>query len=238
MHILLTDILTCPRCGPAFGLILLADQVVDRRVLEGRLGCANCREQYPVHEGIARFGGTAGKPVADGPGTPGTDTGAGANTGSGSTAARSPEDPDTAMRLAGLMGVTEGPGHMVLLGDAAAHATAVADMIPGVQVVAAGSDLAAWPPLPAEYASGDGGVSRVEVSGRLPFASGRLLGIAVTGSCADAWLEEAARMVAPARRLVLDPAPADAEARLVPSGLQVVAHEGSTLVAARTGAPA
>ena len=32
MHILLTDALTCPRCGPDFGLIVLAEGVEDRRV--------------------------------------------------------------------------------------------------------------------------------------------------------------------------------------------------------------
>src|SRR5690242_16884227 len=53
MHILLTDLLTCPRCGPEFGLIVLADEMVDRRVVEGSLGCANCRNRYPVHGGVA-----------------------------------------------------------------------------------------------------------------------------------------------------------------------------------------
>ena len=43
MHILLTDTLTCPRCGPDFGLILLAERIEGRRVMDGHLGCANCR---------------------------------------------------------------------------------------------------------------------------------------------------------------------------------------------------
>ena len=46
MHILLTDVVTCPRCGPEFGLILLADRFEERRVMQGRLGCPNCREEY------------------------------------------------------------------------------------------------------------------------------------------------------------------------------------------------
>ena len=52
MHLLLTDRLTCPRCGPEFGLVLLADRLEDRRVLEGALGCPNCRDRYPVRDGF------------------------------------------------------------------------------------------------------------------------------------------------------------------------------------------
>ena len=52
MHILVTDRLACSRCGPAFGLVLLADRLENRRVLSGHLGCANCRERYPIIEGF------------------------------------------------------------------------------------------------------------------------------------------------------------------------------------------
>ena len=38
MHILLTDLLFCPRCGPQHGLILLANRLEERRVLDGWLG--------------------------------------------------------------------------------------------------------------------------------------------------------------------------------------------------------
>src|SRR5690606_8442394 len=56
MHIVLTDLLTCPRCGPAHGLILVADGLAERRVLDGALGCANCREKYEIRDGAAWFG--------------------------------------------------------------------------------------------------------------------------------------------------------------------------------------
>ncbi len=36
MHLLLTDRLTCPRCGPDHGLILLAREIVDR-LFDGRV---------------------------------------------------------------------------------------------------------------------------------------------------------------------------------------------------------
>ena len=53
MHLLLTDRLTCPRCGPEFGLILLADKLVDRVVHSGVLGCPNCRDAFQVEDGFA-----------------------------------------------------------------------------------------------------------------------------------------------------------------------------------------
>jgi uncharacterized protein YbaR (Trm112 family) len=114
MHILLTDILTCPRCGPAFGLILLADRAEERRVLEGVLGCSNCREKYPVRDGVVNFGvepeGTV--PLAD------------------QTAAE---------RLAAMLGVTEGPAFVMLAGPATAHAGAIARMITEAEVVTIGA---------------------------------------------------------------------------------------------------
>lgn len=54
MHLTLTDKLTCPRCGPDSGLILLADRIRDRRVLEGSLDCADCMERYPIRGGLDR----------------------------------------------------------------------------------------------------------------------------------------------------------------------------------------
>ena len=53
MYILLTDALTCPRCGPDFGLLVLADRMAERRVIEGALGCANCRSSYPIRNAAA-----------------------------------------------------------------------------------------------------------------------------------------------------------------------------------------
>ncbi|MGH7444651.1 MAG: Trm112 family protein, partial [Longimicrobiales bacterium] len=119
MYILLTDILTCPRCGPEFGLILLADRMEERRVLAGVLGCANCREHYPITGGYGAFG--SGWPIE-------TDA---------------PND-DAAVRLAALLGVTEGPGFVLLVGAPATHAGALADMIPGLEVVAASDSARAW----------------------------------------------------------------------------------------------
>src|SRR5688500_1538680 len=107
MHVLLTDALTCPRCGPQYGLILLADEVRERRVYEGVLGCANCREQFPVRLGGASLG--AAPLIAPHP------------------------DNDRAQRLAALMGATQ--GLVMLVGPASADAVVLADMLPDAEIV-------------------------------------------------------------------------------------------------------
>lgn len=210
MHLLLTDILTCPRCGPGFGLILLANRLSERRVLEGVLGCANCREQYPVQDGAGLFGGSAELPPVA-------------------------ADEEQTIRLAAMLGVTRGPGFVLLAGPAAGAAAGMAALLEDVEVIASG-----YGPEHAETATRPRpdapGVSRLGVGGAaLPLASGKVLGVALTGGAADALLEEGARVVSPVGRLVLDPAPADAEARLTAANLRVLARQGDTVVAGRVG---
>ncbi|HEV2146362.1 MAG TPA: Trm112 family protein, partial [Longimicrobiaceae bacterium] len=117
MHILLTDVLRCPRCGPEFGLVLLADGVEDRRVSGGRLGCANCREAYPIRGGETdlRVPGGERLPEAEG--------------------ARGGEEE--AVRLAALLGLTEAWGSVLLVGAGADLADSLAALVPGVEVVRA-----------------------------------------------------------------------------------------------------
>ncbi|HEX8453100.1 MAG TPA: Trm112 family protein [Longimicrobium sp.] len=113
MHILLTDILTCPRCGPDLGLILLADRLEERRVVQGSLGCSNCREMYPIEDG------TVDLRVAESAPTP----------------AAAP-DPDAAVRLAALLGLAGAGGTVLLAGPGAELAPAIAALVPGLQVIA------------------------------------------------------------------------------------------------------
>lgn len=201
MHILLTDLLSCPRCGPAFGLILLADRIADRRVMDGLLGCANCREKYPISGGYGELG--TGARLGDGP----------------------PAGEDAAIRLAGMLGVTEGPGFVLLLGAPAAHAEVLADMIPELEVIAAAGEARAWSERP--------GVSRIGVDHRLPFYDRKLRGVALAGVSEGELLEEAVRVLAPLARLVLQDVPAAAAERVRGLGLKVLAQQGDTLVAAR-----
>lgn len=201
MHILLTDILTCPRCGPEFGLILLADRVEERRVLAGVLGCSNCREKYPIRNGAVDLGGAA-------------------EAYAGAAADASPIE-----RLAALLGVAQGPAFVLLAGPAVADAPMLAAMLDEVEVVTLGG---------APSADGAAGVNRVLAVGpRLPFASAKIQGVALTGPAADALLEEGARAVSVLGRLVLEPAPADAAERLARLRLRIAAQQDATLVAVR-----
>lgn len=113
MHILLTDILACPRCGPEFGLIVLADEMDERLVVEGRLGCANCREEFPIHGGVTdlrRGGASAGTPAAR-------------------------EGDDRAFRTAALLGVGQGTGSVLVLGASPALVGELDALLPNAQVV-------------------------------------------------------------------------------------------------------
>ncbi|HET9440833.1 MAG TPA: Trm112 family protein [Longimicrobiales bacterium] len=112
MKLRLTDQLTCPRCRSDVGLILLAERVEDRRVLEGQLGCPGCRSRFRVHEGIAEFAEeTAGVPA--------------------------PAAPTEAVRLAAMLGVAAGPGMLLLLGEWTDSAAQIAALLEDVEVVVA-----------------------------------------------------------------------------------------------------
>src|SRR5688572_24481455 len=106
MYLVLTDLLTCPRCGPDQGLIVLAELIIDRRILEGSLGCPNCESQYRIADGLADLR-TADSVV--GP----------------ESRRESPGGVDP-MRLAALLGVTQGPAYALILGNAAGVAAEIA----------------------------------------------------------------------------------------------------------------
>ncbi|HUG40065.1 MAG TPA: hypothetical protein VMM12_06260 [Longimicrobiales bacterium] len=197
MHVALTDVLTCPRCGPGHGLILVPEEVRERRVVSGFLGCADCRERYPVVSGVVDLSG--GEVVGEVEAA-GTEAGA--------------------LGLAGQLGLAGAQGVVLLVGAAAAHASELGSLVDGVEVV-------------ATLGTGVGGASSVRVGVRLPFQSGKLRGVALTGEAAGFLLEEGARLLAPAGRLVLDPVPAGSRARLDAAGLRVLAEGGGALVAGR-----
>lgn len=238
MHIAVTDLLTCPACGPAAGLVLLADEIADRRVVTGTLGCALCRTKYAIRRGVARLDAPAGAGAADavpasgGGGIDAAQPLPGARLdrrmppADGADARAPGVGADEPMRWAALLGISDGPGHLLIVGPAAACAAAVADIVADVEVIAATNTDGEIPdPAPR--------VSVLRIGGELPLCGGRIRGVAVSGSAADRMLESAARAVAVGGRLVLRPAPADADARLAHAGMQVLARQNDTLVAQR-----
>jgi uncharacterized protein YbaR (Trm112 family) len=208
LEVLLTERLVCPRCGPPFGLVLLAERVVERRVLEGSLGCPNCRERYPVSVGFAdlRPPPRDDLPVAAGSG--------------------GAPDADETFRLAALLGITSGPARVLLLGSAGAHAPALIGLIPELEAVRVGS---AWLPGPEQP-----GISRLAAGPAMPFQSRALQG-AVLGGPEIALMAEVARVVAPGGRIVLQEATGAGRGAAETAGLQVLLDQGDLLVAATPG---
>lgn len=246
MDVGLSDLLTCPRCGPGYGLVLLPYEASDRRVRTGVLGCANCRERYPVEEGVADLrvpragaGGSGGGPdeeFAVEPGRPdragGADETGGADEADGAGAAGEPAGEsaaagteagsDPVVRLAALMDLAQATGTVVLAGPGTRHAASLSALVEGVEVVAV---LEGSSPPPVA------GVTWIRVTDVLPFQSSSLRAVALTGR-RGSLLEEAARVVGGSGRLVLDPAPEAVRARLQRAGFSVLAAEAGVVVAA------
>lgn len=234
MHLLLTDRLTCPRCGPGFGLILLADRVVDRRVHEGSLGCPNCRDRFPITRGFADLrapprtplpeAGDAGRPVS-------SDENAGRRTvgpGEDEVGERGdggPEEEGPAVRVAAMLGVAEGPGHLALVGGVARLAARIADLVEGVEVLAVSPG--------ARHGAEREGVSRMVATPGLPFRDRSLRGVALGPDAVEDFLDGATRVVMRGGRVAaLDP-PAGTRERLEERGLSVVLDDPAGVVAAR-----
>ena len=209
MHLLLTDGLTCPRCGPEFGLILLATRMEDRRVLNGTLGCSNCRDRYPVLNGFGDLRPEpreAARPAAELP-------------------AMVEPTEDEVVRVGALLGVVGGAGRVALIGQAARFASALAGRIADVDWVAISEIAAGW--------EESEGVDRIRVDGSLPFRDRTLRGVLMEGDSEGVGIAEAIRVLAPAHRLVLFEPPAGARDLLLSRGLKVNEPAAGVLVAAR-----
>lgn len=203
MHILLTDLLTCPRCGPEFGLILLGERIRDRRVLEGVLGCPNCREEYPVRNGFGDLRAPPRSPLPE----PGE--------GPAPAEGEEGEGEEAATRLAALLGVREGPGYLVLVGPVVRYAPRLAAMLDEIEVVPVGTGPRAWDEAP--------GMSRIAADSGLPFYSRRIRGVVLDGEGpAQAFLDEAVRVVGPGSRVAVLDAPSGTRRRLEEGGLDPV----------------
>jgi uncharacterized protein YbaR (Trm112 family) len=209
MHLLLTDRLICPRCGPEYGLILLAHEVRERRVLEGDLGCSNCRETYPVRSGFGDL-----RPSPRPPFPP-------------PEREEHPSDvePDEVVRLGAFLGVTGGPGTLLLSGPVVRFAGHLAALIGQVEVV--GMDFSLLEEEEAE------GVSRLVSGPQIPFFPGSFRGAVLSGEVGDQDLAEAARVVAPPGRVVILDGPEEAKETLEGLGLSVLLDEDGVVVAGR-----
>lgn len=169
MFIELTDHLRCPADHDESFLVLLPDKMEGRSVRTGHLGCPVCGRTFELVDGVLDTG--------DAPAS--------------AAESKSLLDADALTALAGL----HGPGgYLTLVGPTASLWSGVAELLPGVALVAVN------PP---------GNVSdTAELSvlrgGRLPIRSGSMRGVVLGRPFADdpSWVREAARAVLPGLRVV------------------------------------
>ncbi|HEU4647412.1 MAG TPA: hypothetical protein VFS33_00015 [Gemmatimonadales bacterium] len=194
MFIELTDHLRCPADHAEQFLVLLPDAIEQRSVRAGRLGCPVCGRTYEVHEGIAELGGAP--PVSGG------------------------GEPLSAEVMHVLLGL-EGPGgYAVLCGSAAAQWRELAELLPGVALVAVNP--------PPEVADSPPVLSPVRAP-IIPVKQRSMRGVVLSAEYAadPHWQAEAARVTLPGLRVVgRGPEPA------IP-GLELLASADGTWVAAR-----
>jgi uncharacterized protein YbaR (Trm112 family) len=178
MFIELTDHLRCPEDHEESFLVLLPDRMEGRRVLTGQLGCPVCGRTFELRDGVLDLG--------DAPDWA--------------------EETETILDAGAVTALTglHGPGgYLTLVGSVASLWHEVAELNPGVALVAVN---------PAARVGNAPGISVLR-AGRLPLKSGAMRGVVLGktfGSKAD-WVSEAARVVLPGLRVVgegPDPSPA------------------------------
>ena len=135
------------------------------------------------------------------------------------------EGADPAERYQALLNLMQGPGLVAMVGAPARWAEALADLVEDVEVFAVDAGTADWEERP--------GVTRLVAAPGLPIFSRSLRGVVVDGGLGHRWIGEAVRALAPRNRLVVEAAPEDTAERLEGAGLEVLAEDHGTLVAAR-----
>ena len=169
MFIELTDYLRCPTDHEESFLVLLPDRVEGRSVLAGQLGCPVCGRTFELENGILDLGGAPDWPEAS----------------------DSVLDAGAVTALTGL----HGPGgYLTLVGSVASLWQDVAELNPGVALVAVN---------PAPEVTDAPGISVLR-AGRLPLKSGSMRGVVLGRAFGgeENWVSEAARTVLPGLRVV------------------------------------
>lgn len=206
MHVLVADKLTCSRCGPKFGLVLRADETRERYVIQGVLGCPNCRDQYPILDG---FGDLRAPPRGE--------------LTEGLTGEPLTKDPKESEYLLPLLGITSGPGIVLLIGAPSALGMGLAGLLDDIHIVGMDQDLVQWP--------AESSLNRIVSKPGIPFFSQTLRGVVIDGRLGQHWFDEAARVIAPMCRVIVLNASLTGAKWLQISGLEVIANESGVVVA-------
>lgn len=174
MFIELAEYLRCPLDATESHCVVAADELIDRRIIKGTIGCPASKREYPIVGGVADF-------CAADPDLVLPETG-----------------PDTAMdasTVQALLGLTTPGGYVVVLGSAAGDAADLAALLQGVQVVALN------PPGNAAPAHG---VSVLRGPIPVPLRTSMARGVVVGREyAAEPWLSECSRILLRGLRLVV-----------------------------------
>ena len=228
MNVTLVDHLACPRCGPPFGLVLLARDMRDRRVREGEFGCPNCRDRFPVEEGfgdlrppprVVGAGGGTGVVGEEGEGAGQAVSETGDESGPTGLGAGDPQT--VALRLAAALGATSGPGLVVVPDSHRREAVPLARLVRGIEVVVVG-----WG---GRGLAGDG-VSAFVTGPRLPLRDGVVRGVVAEGGSGVGWWGECLRVVMPGGRVVITGATEEAGEWVAAAGLMTLLDEDGVVV--------
>ena len=210
MHLVLTDLLVCPKCGPDAGLIVLAEQLSNRRILEGALGCPVCREQYRIRAGLADLR---------------TDTSPLPESRSVAGAGAEQEGDNEALRLAAYLGLRDGRGYALLLGEAGWHGREIGRMLPGLELIVINGGV--------QEQSEAEGVNRLLADTMVPLRERSMRGVVAGAGTEGALLQDVLRVLAVGGRMVVSRALADAEAVARAGSVNELARDADHIVLTR-----
>ncbi len=173
MFIELSEFLRCPEPHEETFCVVAPDEMVGRMITRGVVGCPVCRREYPIEDGVVRFGAGHPEPVGDPGGAP-------------------PPDPDVVQALLGLGGPG---GFVVLVGTAGRLAGPLAERMGGIHFVGTNPppDVAASPALSLL-------VHPTRIPLRNAMARGVMLGAEYA---AEPWIAEGTRVLLNGLRLVV-----------------------------------
>ena len=176
MFIELLDTLRCIRPHEDSWLVGSFDELIDRHIIRGTLGCPVCGAEYPVRGGVADFRMSVHQ----------------ADEAASVAEAAASHDESAAMRLAALLGLGEPGGIVLLMGQWAASAPALEALVPGVQFLLVNPASPVFP-----FAS----VARTDAV--LPFAAASVRGAVFDPAGAtEMTARHAARVIRPGGRLI------------------------------------
>jgi uncharacterized protein YbaR (Trm112 family) len=211
MHVAFIELLRCPRAHAESALVATADKRIERRIVEGTLGCPVCAATFPVWGGIADMRENHAVEEFD-------------------AASQGVPNEAAVLRLAAQLDLTEGGRLVLLCGE-------YGRLAPPLSVTYDAQILALNPPTGEErHIAQHASVLRIE-SG-VPLASGSIQGVATDAvQSADLGLTNFARVLRPNGRLVAPcdvPQPAEVEV-LAQDDREWVAKKVSTVVKLQRG---